>query len=652
MGNSSRNPFGGTNAVTLDVQSILDYWCSPFAYRLFSEIKESDVLQEDNNIIIFGGRSTGKTMFLRYWSFPVQIMLARTLKHSKGVSITDYFREKGGVGFYIRIDGLVLRSFAGYQIDDSVWTAVFQHYFELVLGRAYMEVMNVFLEEDGSNGKADIGAFVRDVSSLIDSPKQSVDGILEELDRCVHYVDVFRSEVPFGKKNFLPKRVFPAGNLSFNIPKLAGKYLAPFTSGVKFVLLIDEFENYNEQQQRMINTILRFTPPNVRVRLGSRLEGFRTTSTVSKEEFIKEGREYRKVAIEEVLIKDKGYHEFLRDITKKRLESAKEFRETAVTDISSLLTGSEDLENEAWAISRRNPGKVLDLFAKRIPEEARSLLSYPENPLLELLNVLWYFRGGTTPEVIKQTMEKYLSGVHDDPLSLKYRMDYVDKYKLSLMILLSSLLRRNKAYYSFNTFAFLSSGIVGNFLELCRRSFQYAEFANKDDLFAGKPISRDDQTRAAVDLANAEIQQLTRIDEHGGRIYRFVRNMGNIFREFHKDERIRYPETNQFSLDSNTIPSKEHKDAFLAAIRWSAIQRKPGLQSAAPGRPLGEIYVLNHIFCPTFQISYRTRGGYSVALSGQHAMTLMDGEDINPSDYFPRPRTNKSDIQENFEFTE
>ena len=83
MNDSYRNPFSGVSAANLDDQSILNYWCSPFAYRLFSEIKETDIYEDPNNIVLMGGRNTGKTMFLRYWSFPVQLMLASQNKDSK-----------------------------------------------------------------------------------------------------------------------------------------------------------------------------------------------------------------------------------------------------------------------------------------------------------------------------------------------------------------------------------------------------------------------------------------------------------------------------------------------------------------------------------------------------------------------------------------
>ena len=108
-----------------------------------------------------------------------------------------------------------------------------------------------------------------------------------------------------------------------------------------------------------------------------------------------------------------------------------------------------------------------------------------------MLNAVWLMRGRSIKDT-RQGMHDYLANRKTE-LEEKYRRDYVDKYKLSLMFLLSSHERKDKLYYSFNTYCFLSSGIVGNFLELCRRAFQIAAFENREALLEGgkyRPSSR------------------------------------------------------------------------------------------------------------------------------------------------------------------
>ena len=96
------------------------------------------------------------------------------------------------------------------------------------------------------------------------------------------------------------------------------------------------------------------------------------------------------------------------------------------------------------------------------------------------------------------------------------------------------------------------------------------------------------------------------------RLYSLVENLGEIFRTYHLDLRIRYPETNQFSLDESAL-NDNSMAVFNSALMWSVIQKKSTLQSNAPRSKKTELYTLNRIFSPVFQISYRTRGGINEA---------------------------------------
>lgn len=633
MKNSYRNPFEGINAGKLNDEDILEYWCSPFSYKLFSEIKESDIFSDPNNIVFMGGRSTGKTMFLRYWSYQVQLKKAIRDKIS-GEKIIKYFADQGGVGFYLRIDGPVLRSFEGFNINATSWVSIFTHYFELVVGRAYIEFLSEMVRQKAL-AESDASTFLVEIKKLIDSSEcENLNQVLLYFDDCIREVDQYRGQVPFYSNDFKPSKGFASQTLSFGIPKLIVKTLSQFEEGFNFIILIDEYENFLVLQQQMVNTLLRFSDSKINFRIGMRLEGFRTYEMISNDDYIKEGREYRKIIFDDVLQKDQNYRNFLIEVSKKRLEKIDIFKSKGLVNIKTFLGDSENLEEEALDLVKKNPLQHFkhfkDLLSNFSADEIE-LLKYPANPLIELLNIIWLKRNVPILEINK-AMKGYLAK-KKDALSQKYKMDYVDKYKLSLMILLSSIYRRNKAYYSFNTFSFLSSGIVGHFMELCRRSFAYAAFENKDIMIDTGSITIDQQSKAAREVSDAELQQLQRIETHGSNIYRFISNLGNTFRDFHKDDKIKYPETNQFAFDFGSLEDPKYKNSFRDAIKWSAIQRKTALQQATPGKHLKDIYTLNRVFSPSFQISYRTRGGYSIPLSAEDVIYLMSTQDAKTSKY-------------------
>jgi hypothetical protein len=362
-----------------------------------------------------------------------------------------------------------------------------------------------------------------------------------------------------------------------------------------------------------------------------RLEGFKSFMMISKEDFIKEGREYRKVVLEEVLDKNKEYRGFLIEVARKRLDSIPALKEKQFTDIRAILSESEDHEQEAKELVRSAPNKIYELFSKKLAKEDLNKVRYRENPLLELLNYIWLTRG-VSPERTVQSMRDYLEN-RKTPDGRKYRRDYVDKYKLSLLFLLCRIYKRKKLYYSFNTFAFLSSGIVGNFIELCRWSFAVGGWNDNDKLRIDGFISKESQSKAARIFSEEEKKQISRIEDYGGLISQFVDNIGNIFHEYHVDFQMRYPETNQFAINVEVVRDRALRDAIKSAIKWSVIQRKPRMQRSAPSENLKDLYIINRIFSPSFQISYRTRGGKSVLLNERSLRELMSGENFKTSKF-------------------
>ena len=418
--------------------------------------------------------------------------------------------------------------------------------------------------------------------------------------------------------------------MSFGIPELLISVLPTFES-ITVIILLDEYENFLVYQQKVLNTLLRFTKAHIKFRIGMRLEGFRTYDMIAEEDFIKEGREYRKVVFEEIVNKSNEYQKFLCEISRKRLKAIPLLKERGFTDIKKILSVSEDLEQEAIELYKQKPERIILHFSSKLPIKDLEQVRCPTNPLLELMNCVWLARGVSAEKTIK-SMNDYLNKKKSED-GEKYRSDYINKYKLSLAFLLCSIYHKPKQYYSFNTFAFLSSGIVGHFIELCRRSFAAADWGDADILFNEGIIKKAFQHKAAIEFSSAEKQQIVRIETYGGLISKFVENIGNIFRGYHLDFKMRYPETNQFAINLDSIQDKELQSAMKAAVRWTIIQRKPKIQRSGPSENLQDIYTINRIFSPSFQISYRTRGGKSVSLKEASLKKLMTDDKVNIGDY-------------------
>ncbi len=195
----------------------------------------------------------------------------------------------------------------------------------------------------------------------------------------------------------------------------------------------------------------------------------------------------------------------------------------------------------------------------------------------------------------------------------KYRTSY-EKYKIALLFQLISDYRDKKIYGGFDTFAMLSSGIIRNYLELCWHAFNQAIFNNKEELLAGK-ISIENQTKAAVEMAERSFEDIEMIETHGREIKDFIFHIGRFFRALHMDERLKEPEPIYFCTNDSQL-DKDTKELLDTAQKWSVLQKKPAMQPESPTRlndTFPDVFVLNRIFSPKFRISYRIRGRTNIS---------------------------------------
>ena len=219
--------------------------------------------------------------------------------------------------------------------------------------------------------------------------------------------------------SFKPSKAVAAGDLTFGIPRALSAALPKLPTDFRFLVLLDEYENFSRRQQRALNTLLKFPRKDVTFRVGMRLEGFHTADTISPDEFIKVGRDYTAVVFEDVLTKNTEYQSFLKDVARRRLEAEPFFRQKQWCDIQMFLGAREDVEIEARELLRGKTRRTRHLekscswswlIVRKVWPWAA--LAYPENPLLEMLNAVWLMRGQSIKD-IRQGMRDYLEQPKD-----------------------------------------------------------------------------------------------------------------------------------------------------------------------------------------------------------------------------------------------
>lgn len=611
-----KNPFSEFDTNVMSSDQILHFFAEP--YDSFT-IPEEKIISDKSPIIFVGGRGTGKTMLLRQFSYNVQKIVSAKFNYLEKVNNTKY------IGIYFRIDKPLLQSLSKLgelYINNNFEEEIFTHFFELTIYKEYLEVIKIF--ENDANIYPGNDKYISILNELIglfptklNLKFELLDDLLEFVIDQINYIWDFQSEKSIDIDNsiiFNPEcGLILQGKLSDEFCKTKiFEYLG--LKDISVLLLIDEFESFSKKQQTVINAAMRFNKEyGARLRIGMRPYGFKTFETVNKEDYIKEGRDYSKIEFNNPLIrKNSKYFKLVKNIAEKRLKDVPMFYNK---NIDEILGVEENLEEEAKEIVK---GKIthIKVYLKEInrlyysgSELSLSDLEFirDDNPLYEMECLRLLLKGESIEYVKKAFNDFKEKNIYSDEYK-KFANDYKNKYKLSFVLVLCSIYKQErKLYYGFNDFCYLSSGIIGTFIDLCRRTFDLAYFKDFSSLKSGN-ISKEIQTEAAYESAYAEKNMICRISDYGKKLDIFIGNLGDAFAYINKDIYLRYPETNMFPADNSCL-SDENKNLLDVACRWSLIIKKPNMQNSNADKKNNEMYMLNRVFTPIYKISHRTRGG-------------------------------------------
>ncbi|RPJ71567.1 MAG: hypothetical protein EHM20_14505, partial [Alphaproteobacteria bacterium] len=441
----------------MNSKNIIKYWIPSKAYFDLKEISTNS--ESITPVILMGGRGTGKTMFLRFMSTEIQL----DSRSARGEDIKSYIDKESYLGVYYRFDGPCLSAFQNSNLSETQWQTIFKHYFELVIGAKYIDLLQI-LEKNGllnldRNLKKeiifDIQKKIVVSTEYIHDNKLTFEYTFEIMQEMVNYVSRFINEVPIARNpEFKSRPIMPGKELIFGIPEILVKKI-PCLENKKIIVLLDEYENLLLPQQKLINTLVKHVQFPVTFYIGTRINGLKTYDTLNKGEFLAEDADYRQILFEDILsASKKEYKDFLKEIAQKRLEEIPEFRNKGLIHIDEIL-GNLDFTEEAKIVvfDRSSIGSEIsieDYKKKRHVEEILKELKErgkysesqlneiienlvcPENPLLDMLNLL-LLRRGDKIEYVSKIFTIYLNGEKENPEFKKY-LDLYEKNKMGLLI--------------------------------------------------------------------------------------------------------------------------------------------------------------------------------------------------------------------------
>lgn len=641
MDETSTNPFNITKAVDFSDQEINDYWVDiPSGVGFAAMAKPTSPMP----MLILGGKGSGKTHLMRYFSYPLQ-----RIRYDRDV--LRGIQEDKYIGVYLRCGGLNSARFRNKGQSEEMWADVFAYYMELWLSQlmltTVMSAMNGTTELKDSEP-----AIVEKLLSLMDLGSRESPRTLANLNALLR--DLQR-ELDGAINNSAITRTLPVhiattrGNLIFGIPEALGSDL-PTLRGCLFLYLIDEFENLSEIQQKYVNTLVRERQSPCSFKIGARMYGVRTLSTYSADEDNKEGSEFEVLRLDAKLRENKYYEEFAKRLIVKRLVQFNRVPSEASAleaMAESLAEAFQDPQNgqfsaleTAYVIDKydgrerpyiRNLRQYLEQAINGIAapglrgptdiQKVIDLLSCREYPLLEKANLFLFYKEWRSKhnlleaaEIIAAECRSYIEG--DE--SGRYHKSLLH-FKADLLAQLYRETDQRQRYVGLKTFIEISSGLPRNLLIVLKHIYAWAAF-NGERPFRGGPISIRSQQAGVMEASEWFYRDARMLGRDGQIVMDSINRLGTLLRGIRFSEKPSECSCSTFSADVSRASDAARKVLDLAE-KWSLLIDVGGQRDRNTER-IDAKYQLSRMLAPRWDLSIYRRG--VLALTPEELNSIFD----------------------------
>ena len=582
--------------------------------------------------VIVGGRGCGKTMLLRYLSHdsafsPTRPTVNRsTLKH---------------IGIYWRADTQFTSLLEGQDSDEEFWRNCFNHLSALVIGkevlRALESIANSQLDTIGLNELNQLDY------SRLSTPHIKVPQTQSQLS---DFFDdsVYEFENWINNIKGAPKPFFMSGSPFIKrLIQLIVQQLEQLQD-VVFFIYIDEYENLTELQQRIVNTWLKHSEPPLIFNVAMKRKGFKTNMTLGEESIV-ETHDYRQVDLEDFAQNSKfplfaaeilllrlhtecdEIENFDPDLlrnpigvsrrqeesyTQQRLAQARNYlptwsRDSLVKDLFNDHALLRQLELRiAKGLRQRNESKITPAYFLNDPPPTAAAVTIPALLARKRLSTV-------------KIVDEFYKFCVREPNGFEHGTEWLKNiFVASYLDLFTSLGRVCPIYSGFDTYCHMAKGNVRHFLELCYKAFASSSSTSVETLSATK------QAEAASQVAVSLLPEVRSFGHLGNNLHSFLLRLGRLFALSQRRSSQSEPERTHFAIrDGEDSIGKDGQSLLSEAVKWAVLFEEKETKVKSIGSPQVIDYVLNPIYSPYFNISYRK--GRKLSLSASDFDILSTG---------------------------
>lgn len=578
-----------------------------------------DLIKARKPRVIIGGRGCGKTMLLRYLSHQTMFSKSR-----RDLAVDDFSH----IGLYWRVDTQFVSMMLKRHKEEEQWRSAFEHMTSLIIGLETLKSLETI-----SNCNFD--AINYDQIRLIDfsllrnfdpnlptqyEPLKS--SLLSKLWQFESWLNnINKIEQPI----FLSKRFLEA------LIRIVTSQVTVLNNSVFFVYL-DEYENLLPYQQRIINTWLKHSEVPLIFNLAMKRNAFKDKNTIGNEalsdihdyrlydlEFYYEDEKSFEVFSAEILILrllEYGFNNSpiqaaeLRDDSKLQYRRSEDYRKSVLSFAYRLfprLSTTElatEIVKDKILYSRILKQIELALHKKTFTGDLNQFLTdIPADALIVLPAIL--NRDKIKPDEVFLELENLRKGASN---KFSGTTGWIHNNLFGCVLQIYEPLNRICPVYSgFKTFCKMSHGNIRHLIELCHKSISRAN-VTIDSFNSSQFIPIREQAEAALQASTAFLGEIKTFGKHGNQLHAFVLRIGTLFHQAHKRPSQSEPEQNHFSIVKGTRSLTDDQENFLQeATKWSVLFETKSTKQKSSFHLEDSEYVLNPIYAPYFNISYRKK---------------------------------------------
>jgi hypothetical protein len=509
------NPFAPIRAADYTDAQINNLWVELGAAKIASILEPRSAVSK----YILGSKGSGKTHLLRYHSY--QVARLRTPK-KPGMAIVE---NCGCLAVFLRTTNMDAGRFDLPGGHVAAWQQLFSIHLELRLADLVIDALRDISSTEPNatfNDKHLLGHLGKTISDESFTRLTTISHLQEWISKWLRTIDDSINAAAFTGKIDL-RLPFSIGGLCLPLGASLRSWSLAF-SDFNLIYILDEIENLSEQQQEVINTLVRYAEARAAFRITGRLYARKTLATIAGGEENREGSEFKVTRLDDILRATKKYSEFAQLFLAKRMgiPSPRQHKKNIIGrfDPRSIF---EELDFDAYInrfLTPANDARFVRAFrdamsrsrdpavqSSQVASEIIEILTADVPPILQRLNVLLFckkFKSANKANVVAgKIREECFSYIQRGGVSRSSYATAVGHWKWDLFAQLCRESKRRDAvvpYAGFETFVTMSAHNPRNLLVLWGKVYEVASF-KEFDMTTGAKLPVDIQTEAASEAA-------------------------------------------------------------------------------------------------------------------------------------------------------